>query len=122
MCSRTAGIGCRSSAPPTSTAWWGTSWRTTPADPPGGRIRPTPAQGQIMTPPDPPAVDVHAHAMPMPLLRWLQERGLAELAGAPPSVIRLDPRVSGIAAGAPLPLARSQYEVPDRLAEMDAAG
>ena len=75
-----------------------------------------------MTPPETPAVDVHAHAMPMPMLRWLQERGLADLAGATPSVIRLDPRVSGIAAGAPLPLARSQYEIPDRLAEMDAAG
>ena len=75
-----------------------------------------------MTPPDTPAVDVHAHAMPMPLLRRLQERGLAELAGAAPGVVRLDPRVSGIAAGVPLPLARSQYEVTDRLTEMDAAG
>ena len=75
-----------------------------------------------MTPPETPAVDVHAHAMPMPLLRRLQERGLADLAGAAPSVVRLDPRVSGIAAGVPLPLARSQYEVSNRLAEMDAAG
>jgi aminocarboxymuconate-semialdehyde decarboxylase len=75
-----------------------------------------------MTPPETPAVDVHAHAMPMPLLRWLQERGLADLAGATPSVVRLDPRVSGIAAGVPLPLARSQYEVSDRLTEMDAVG
>jgi aminocarboxymuconate-semialdehyde decarboxylase len=75
-----------------------------------------------MTPPDTPAVDVHAHAMPMPLLRRLQERGLADLAGAAPGVVRLDPRVSGIAAGVPLPLARSQYEVTDRLTEMDAVG
>jgi len=75
-----------------------------------------------MTPPDLPAVDVHAHAMPMPMLRRLQDRGLAELAGATPSVVQLDPRVSGIAAGVPLPLARSQYEVSDRLTEMDAAG
>jgi aminocarboxymuconate-semialdehyde decarboxylase len=75
-----------------------------------------------MTPPDTPAVDVHAHAMPTPLLRWLQERGLADLASATPSVVRLDPRVSGIAAGVPLPLARSQYEVSDRLIEMEAAG
>ena len=75
-----------------------------------------------MTPPETPAVDVHAHAMPMPLLRWLQERGLAELAGAAPGVVKLDPRVSGIAPGVPLPLARSQYEVSDRLTEMDAAG
>src|SRR4051812_9599156 len=75
-----------------------------------------------MTPPDTPAVDVHAHAMPMPLLRRLEERGLAELPGASPSIVRLDPRVSGIAPGVPLPLARSQYEVSDRLTEMDAAG
>ena len=56
-----------------------------------------------MPPPDTPAVDVHAHAMPMPLLRWLQERGLAEFDGATPAVVRLDPRVSGIAAGVPFP-------------------
>ena len=75
-----------------------------------------------MTPWDSPAVDVHAHAMPMPLLRRLQDRELAELAGPTPAVVTLDPRVSGIAAGVPLPLARSQYEVSDRLKEMDAAG
>jgi aminocarboxymuconate-semialdehyde decarboxylase len=74
-----------------------------------------------MTPPDTPAVDVHAHAMPMPLLRWLQERDLADL-GSAPGVVRLDPRVSGIAPGVPLPLARSQYDVPARLTEMDVAG
>ena len=75
-----------------------------------------------MTPPDTPAVDVHAHAMPLPLLRRLQERGLADLADVSPSIVRLDPRVSGIAAGVPLPLARSMYEVSDRLIEMDEAG
>jgi aminocarboxymuconate-semialdehyde decarboxylase len=75
-----------------------------------------------MTPSETPAVDVHAHAMPMPLLRRLQEKDLADVTGAAPSVVRLDPRVSGIAAGVPLPLARSQYEVTDRLTEMDAAG
>lgn len=75
-----------------------------------------------MTPPDTPAVDVHAHAMPLPLLRWLQDRDLADLASASPSIVRLDPRVSGIAAGVPLPLARSMYEISDRLTEMEAAG
>jgi aminocarboxymuconate-semialdehyde decarboxylase len=72
-----------------------------------------------MTPPDTPAVDVHAHAMPMPLLRWLRDRDLASLV---PGKVTLDPRVSGIAPGVALPLARSQYEVTERLAEMDAAG
>jgi hypothetical protein len=81
----------------------------------------TSPEGTVMTPPDTPAVDVHTHAMPLPLLRWLQERGLADLASALPSVVRLDPRVSGIAAGVPLPLARSMYEISDRLTEMDAA-
>jgi aminocarboxymuconate-semialdehyde decarboxylase len=75
-----------------------------------------------MSPPDTPAVDVHAHAMPLPLLHWLQDRDLADLAGPTPSTVRLDPQVSGIAAGVPLPLARSQYEISDRLTEMDAAG
>jgi aminocarboxymuconate-semialdehyde decarboxylase len=69
-----------------------------------------------------PAVDVHAHAMPLPLLRWLQERDLATLADRSPDVVRLDPRVSGIGPGVPLPLDRAQYEVADRLTAMDAAG
>lgn len=75
-----------------------------------------------MTPPETPAVDVHTHAMPLPLLRWLQASDLADLAPASPGIVRLDPRVSGIAAGVPLPLARSQYEISDRLSEMDDAG
>jgi aminocarboxymuconate-semialdehyde decarboxylase len=67
-------------------------------------------------------VDVHAHAMPMPLLEWLAGRGLADLAEVPRGTVRLDPRVSGVGPGAPLPLARSQYDVPARLSELDAAG
>ena len=69
-----------------------------------------------------PAVDVHAHAMPMPLLAWLADRGLAELPGPASEVVRLDSRVSGIATGAPIPLARSQHDVRVRLAEMDEIG
>jgi aminocarboxymuconate-semialdehyde decarboxylase len=67
-------------------------------------------------------VDVHAHAMPMPLLRWLADRGLADLTDAAAEIVRLDPSVSGVGAGAPLPLARSQHDVGTRLAEMDAVG
>ncbi|TMM35516.1 MAG: amidohydrolase [Actinobacteria bacterium] len=67
------------------------------------------------------AVDVHAHAMPMPLLRWLRREGLAEV-GPDNDVVVLDPRVSGIGPGAVLPLARSQYDVAARLAEMDSVG
>jgi aminocarboxymuconate-semialdehyde decarboxylase len=69
-----------------------------------------------------PAVDVHAHAMPMPLLRWLEERGLADLGEVTNDIVRLDSQFSGVASVTPLPLARSQYEVPIRLAEMDEAG
>jgi aminocarboxymuconate-semialdehyde decarboxylase len=68
------------------------------------------------------AVDVHAHAMPLPLLQRLAEQSLADLSGVPEGVVRLDPRVSGVGPWTPLPLARSQYDVPVRLSEMDAAG
>ena len=71
-------------------------------------------------------VDVHAHAKPMPVLEWLADQGMADLSGvdreAPASTIRMDPQVSGVAAGAPLPLARAMWDVPVRIAEMDAAG
>ncbi len=68
------------------------------------------------------AIDVHAHAMPLPLLQRLAEQELADLAGVADGVVRLDPRVSGVGPWTPLPLARSQYDVTVRLSEMDAAG
>jgi len=68
------------------------------------------------------AIDVHTHAMPMPLLRWLAELGLADLSGAVDEIVRLDSRVSGVGDRVPLPLARSQHDVGTRLAEMDEAG
>jgi aminocarboxymuconate-semialdehyde decarboxylase len=67
-------------------------------------------------------IDVHAHAMPLPLLQRLAERGLADLDGVPNGIVRLDPRVSGVGPLAPLPLARSQYDVDVRLSEMDEVG
>ena len=66
----------------------------------------------------PPALDVHAHAMPMPLLEWLAGRGLADLGAVGQEIVRLDPEVSGVGPGAPLPLARSMHRVDRRLAEM----
>lgn len=68
------------------------------------------------------AFDVHAHAMPLPLLQQLADRRLADLSGVPDGIVRLDPRVSGVGARAPLPLARSQVDVDVRLSEMDAMG
>jgi aminocarboxymuconate-semialdehyde decarboxylase len=67
-------------------------------------------------------VDVHAHAMPLPLLTRLAERGLADLGAVPDGIVRLDPRVSGVGPRTPLPLARSQYDVAVRLSEMDEMG
>jgi aminocarboxymuconate-semialdehyde decarboxylase len=69
-----------------------------------------------------PVVDVHAHAMPMPLLRWLADLDLADVSGAADEVIRLDSRVSGVGDRVPLPLARSQHDAGVRLAEMDDVG
>ena len=73
-----------------------------------------------------PALDIHAHAMPMPVLEWLAGEGLADLTDvdltASSGIVRLDPRISGVAAGTPLPLARSQWDVAARLREMDAQG
>jgi aminocarboxymuconate-semialdehyde decarboxylase len=68
------------------------------------------------------ALDVHAHAMPLPLLQRLADRGLADLAEVPTGIIRLDTRVSGVGPRAPLPLARSMYDVDVRLSEMDEMG
>lgn len=70
-----------------------------------------------------PVVDVHAHAMPMPLLQWLESEGLADLSRVESDgVVILDTRVSGVGKGAPLPLARPMYDVEFRLGEMDKAG
>ena len=63
------------------------------------------------SPRDARAIDVHAHAMPLPLLSRLADRSLADLDGVPDGIVRLDPRVSGVGPWAPLPLARSQYDV-----------
>jgi aminocarboxymuconate-semialdehyde decarboxylase len=65
------------------------------------------------------AIDVHAHAMPLPVLQQLADDGLADLAGVADGIVRLDPRVSGVGPRAPLPLARSQFDVAVRLSEMD---
>ncbi|GAB3467432.1 amidohydrolase family protein [Actinophytocola sediminis] len=66
-----------------------------------------------------PVVDVHTHALPMPLLSWLSGRGLAEHGDG---TVRLDPMVSGMPAGAPIPLPPAQYDVAARLADMAATG
>lgn len=70
-----------------------------------------------------PVVDVHAHAMPMPLLQWLESEGLADLSRVEDDhVVILDTRVSGVGKGAPLPLPKSMYDNDIRLSEMDDQG
>jgi aminocarboxymuconate-semialdehyde decarboxylase len=82
-------------------------------------VRGVPAEGP---PADDGVLDVHAHVMPLPLLQGLADRGLADLAGVPAGMVRLDPRVSGMGPRAPLPLPRSMYDVGMRLSEMDEVG
>ncbi|GEL25292.1 amidohydrolase [Pseudonocardia sulfidoxydans NBRC 16205] len=67
-------------------------------------------------------VDVHAHVLPMPLLRGLADRGLADLSGVADEWVSLDPRVCGLADGARIPLPAQQYDLAARLADMDRAG
>lgn len=68
------------------------------------------------------AIDVHAHATPLPLLQRLADDGLADLSEVADGVVRLDPDVSGVGPRVPLLLARSQYDVDVRLSEMDEIG
>ncbi len=68
------------------------------------------------------AIDVHNHAMPLPLLEWLEREGLSDLSGIRDGVVVLDPAVSGVGKNTPLPLARSQYDPGIRLTEMDDMG
>ena len=67
------------------------------------------------------ALDIHAYAMPLPVLQWLADQGLADTSAVEEGIIRLDPKISGVGLNVPLPLARSQHDVATRLIEMDAA-
>lgn len=72
--------------------------------------------------PAPPVVDVHAHAMPLPVLETLAADGLADLRGLATGTVVLAPDVSGLPEGAPIPCPAGQYDVPTRLAAMDDSG
>ncbi|WOP20056.1 amidohydrolase family protein [Raineyella sp. LH-20] len=72
--------------------------------------------------PTAPVIDVHAHAMPLPVLQWLAAEGLCDLSRADDHIVVLDPKISGVGPGAPLPLARSMHDPAERLREMDATG
>lgn len=64
-------------------------------------------------------IDIHAHAMPLPLLEWLADRGLADLTRLSERVVVIDPIISGVVKGAPLPLAPSMIEPRIRIEELN---
>jgi len=80
-----------------------------------------PAGGQ---PPvaDVPAIDVHTHVMPLPVLRRLERDGLADLSRLGAGSVFIDPRLSGVPTSAPIPCVPEQYDVDARLHRMDEAG
>ncbi|MEV0660484.1 amidohydrolase family protein [Spirillospora sp. NPDC050365] len=69
-----------------------------------------------------PVIDVHTHAMPMPLLRHLERNGLADLSRGAERVLNLDPAICGLAPGSPIPLAPEQHDMERRLASLTAMG
>ncbi|MDT3396530.1 amidohydrolase family protein [Streptomyces sp. B1866] len=69
------------------------------------------------------AYDVHTHAMPLPVLRYLADRELADLSELASGVVRLDHRVSGLGRDdVPIPCPPEQYDAGARLARMDQEG
>lgn len=73
-------------------------------------------------PPADPVVDVHTHALPLPLLRRLERDGLADLSQLPTGSVHIDQRVSGVPPGTPIPCVPEQYDPAARLRLMDEAG
>jgi aminocarboxymuconate-semialdehyde decarboxylase len=72
--------------------------------------------------PDLSVLDVHAHALPLPLLRWLSGRGLADMSGIARHAVTIAPAISGLDDGAPIPLPPEQYDIAARLDAMADAG
>ncbi|WP_326567085.1 amidohydrolase family protein [Amycolatopsis rhabdoformis] len=69
-----------------------------------------------------PVVDIHTHALPLPLLQDLAADGLADLSRVADGALHLHPSVSGLAQGARIPLPPEQYDLTRRLEAMDQAG
>lgn len=65
---------------------------------------------------------MHAHAMPLPLLEWLESRGLADLSRVDEGVLVLSSELSGLAPMAPIPFPVEQYELSRRIEEMSEVG
>lgn len=69
-----------------------------------------------------PIVDIHAHAMPMPVVNYLERVGKADVSGVADGVLILDPDVCGLQRDSPIPFPPEQYEVDRRITGMDKAG
>lgn len=69
-----------------------------------------------------PIIDVHSHAMPLPFIKDLERRGLANASKASAGVVTIDPEVSGLAPRAEIPFPSHQYDVESRVNTMDAMG
>lgn len=69
-----------------------------------------------------PVIDVHTHALPLPLLRRLERDGLADLSRLPGGSVHIDQRVSGVPPGTLIPCVPEQYDPAARLRFMDEAG
>jgi len=67
-------------------------------------------------------IDVHAHALPLPLLRALEADGLADLSRTADRIVSLAPQLSGLQEAAPIPFPEEQHDLQLRLAQMDAHG
>lgn len=67
-------------------------------------------------------VDAHAHAMPKPLLKELERRGLAELGPLAEGAVVLDRTISGLPTRSPTPCPPAQHDLDAKLSHMDAEG
>lgn len=69
-----------------------------------------------------PVIDIHTHAMPLPLLEWLATVGLADLSDMAAGSVSIDPVVCGLNRGAAIPFPPEQFDIEARLRSMDATG
>lgn len=67
-------------------------------------------------------VDIHTHAMPLPLLQWLADQGRADLSRLDEGLLMVDPDVTGLPEGVPVGCPQEAYDLEARLARMDSVG
>lgn len=67
-------------------------------------------------------LDVHAHVMPLQVLKRLEEQGRADLSAMSANRVMIDEEISGVAAGNVIPLAPEQYDAHRRREARVSAG